>query len=248
MSQTSSARIQNLGDTYARSIGYDGTKARIAIPQLDLNATGDTFATVDATQTLTNKTLTTPVIASLQQSASGGTISMPTVASGSTATLATTADITSAISGIDNSNLVDVATAMYEQSRMDRLLNYLEGWIGVGDLNMNDICSVVDYAGKSFACLFRNVNGVVSMEVKEYPNDCEITSITAIKEAGAERSAVAYTTNDETYTFTPTATEIGNYVSGSDIRITFDDNTYVDVPIDKVLFNGWCVYADPLSE
>ena len=86
--------ITNLGDISAHSIAYDTTKAAIALPQV---TAADTFATLDAQQTLTNKTLTSPVIASLKQASSGGTINMPTVASGSTATLATTADVASAV-------------------------------------------------------------------------------------------------------------------------------------------------------
>ena len=55
-------------------------------------------------QTLENKTLEEPVIASLKQSSSGGTINMPTVASGSTVTLATTTDIASIANMVDTNN------------------------------------------------------------------------------------------------------------------------------------------------
>ena len=78
--------ITNLGAVKAQSVAYDNTKAAIAIPQV---STADTFTTLNATQTLTNKTLTTPVIASLKQASNGGTINMPIVASDETATLAT---------------------------------------------------------------------------------------------------------------------------------------------------------------
>ena len=93
--------ITNLGAVKAQSIAYDATKAAIAIPQV---STADTFTTLGAEQTLTNKTLTTPVIASLKPSSSGGTINMPTVASGSTATLATTTDISSATTNVITTN------------------------------------------------------------------------------------------------------------------------------------------------
>ena len=56
MSQTT---ITSLGATRATSIAYDSTHGAIAIPQV---SSADTFATLDATQTLTNKTLTTPTL------------------------------------------------------------------------------------------------------------------------------------------------------------------------------------------
>ena len=89
--------ITNLGAVKAQSIAYDNTKAAIAIPQV---STADTFTTLNATQTLTNKTLTTPVIASLKHSSTGGTILIPTVVSGQTKELATLSDITTATSNM----------------------------------------------------------------------------------------------------------------------------------------------------
>ena len=58
-------------------------------------------ATTTTEQTFENKTLTAPIIASFKQSMNGGTINMPTVASGETKTLATTDDV----NNIDTSNL-----------------------------------------------------------------------------------------------------------------------------------------------
>ena len=58
----------------------------------ETTADTDIIATTKLAQTLENKTLTTPVIASLKQSSSGGTINIPAVASG-TDTLALASDI-----------------------------------------------------------------------------------------------------------------------------------------------------------
>ena len=133
------------------------------------------IVTETGTQTLTNKTLTTPEIASIKNSSA--TITVPST----TGTLALTSDVTSATAGIVTltgeqtlSNktlnnpkiativnggsaitvpstigtlalLSDVNTAVNAQKgRIDRLLNYLEKWISVGNLSMADITESVD--------------------------------------------------------------------------------------------------------
>ena len=69
------------------------------VPISGVNGGGPVYLdSVDSTATLSNKTLTTPVIASLKQTSNGGTINMPTVASGSSVTLATLDDIPSSSS------------------------------------------------------------------------------------------------------------------------------------------------------
>ena len=161
MSQTT---ITSLGATRATSIAYDSTHGAIAIPQVSsaytfatLDATqtltnktlttptltdgtrnltmptlsaNDVLVSADATQTLTHKTLTTPVIASLLQASNGGAITLPTVASTDTATLATTDDISNADSAL--------------KGVLDRLIDYLANWINVGNLSMSDIRTTVD--------------------------------------------------------------------------------------------------------
>ena len=133
------------------------------------------IVTETGTQTLTNKTLTTPEIASIKNSSA--TITVPST----TGTLALTSDVTSATAGIvtltgeqtlSNKTLTnpkiativnggsaitvpstigtlallsDVNTAVNAQKgRIDRLLNYLEKWISVGNLSMADITESVD--------------------------------------------------------------------------------------------------------
>ena len=95
--------IINLGDTRAISIAPDSAHSKIMVPELNSQ---NTFAVLSAEQTLGNKTLMNPVIASLKQSSSGGTINMPTVASGSSATLATTTDIPSNMVSTDGAQTI----------------------------------------------------------------------------------------------------------------------------------------------
>ena len=90
--------------------------------------TSGTLATTGNQETLTNKTLTTPVIASLYQAVGGGLISLPTTSTA--VTLATTANLNA-----DSSELKTV---------LNNLLNYMQNWISVGNLSMSDIRSTVD--------------------------------------------------------------------------------------------------------
>ena len=71
--------------------GQPASDSHLNVPEH--TAAQDYIATTELAQTLNNKTLVTPVIASLKQASSGGTINMPTVASGESATLATTTDL-----------------------------------------------------------------------------------------------------------------------------------------------------------
>ena len=99
--------ITNLGAVKAQSIAYDNTKAAIAIPQV---STADTFTTLNATQTLTNKTLTTPVIASFKQASNGGTMNVPSVAVGLTESLATSSQLIAATGNMVTTNTAQTIT------------------------------------------------------------------------------------------------------------------------------------------
>ena len=83
----------------------------------DFNATLSTLA---GTETLTNKTLTTPTIASILNS--GATLTVPST----TGTLALASEVNA------------------QKDRIDRLVGYLESWINAGSVTMSDIRSVVD--------------------------------------------------------------------------------------------------------
>ena len=72
------------------------------------------------TQTLTNKTLITPTIASIANG--DAVITMPSVSG----TVALNADLTSL------------------SERFDRLLTYLEDWVEVGNITMEDVKTVVN--------------------------------------------------------------------------------------------------------
>ena len=90
--------------------------------------TSGTLATVGNEETFTNKTLTTPVIASLYQATGGGLISLPTTST--PVTLATTANL--------NADSTELKTVL------NNLLEYLRNWISVGNLSMSDVRSTVD--------------------------------------------------------------------------------------------------------
>ena len=77
------------------------------------------------TQTLTNKTLITPTIASITNGEA--VITMPSVSG----TVALNADLTSL------------------SERFDRLLTYLEDWVEVGNITMEDVKTVVNGADAS---------------------------------------------------------------------------------------------------
>ena len=79
-----------------------------------------TLSTLAGTETLTNKTLTTPTIASILNS--GATLTVPST----TGTLALVSEVNA------------------QKDRIDRLLDYLEAFISAGNLSMSDIKSAVD--------------------------------------------------------------------------------------------------------
>ena len=127
---------------------------------ITLPSTTGTLATLGGTETLTGKTLTSPVISSITNG--NATITLPST-TGTLATIAGTETLTNktltepTIATIKNgaatitvpstSGTLALASEMNDQKgRIDRLLDYLEGWIGVGNVNMNDIKDEVDPA------------------------------------------------------------------------------------------------------
>ena len=81
---------------------------------------GGGLVTENGIQTLTNKTLTTPTIASILNSSA--TITVPSTSG----TLALQAEVVA------------------QKERIDRLLDYLESWINAGSLSMSDVKASVD--------------------------------------------------------------------------------------------------------
>ena len=160
---TTSYKITNLGDISAHSIAYDTTKSAISVPQL---TSTDTFATLDAQQTLTNKTLTTPVIASFRNASGNGLITAPAASS---ATTLATLELAEAFTGIktlttpiltDGTHTLTMPTLTDDRviattddlsnadrnlkTVLDNLIDYLQNWINVGNLSMSDIRTTVD--------------------------------------------------------------------------------------------------------
>ena len=118
---------------------YSGTTSTT----LTLPTSTDTLVGRKTSDTLENKTLTTPVIASLRQASTGGLISLPTATSAET--LATQSYVTNALNDKDYDN--DVAHDSLVKV-VDRLVTYLQTWINVGNLTMADIRTNVDSQDK----------------------------------------------------------------------------------------------------
>ena len=157
--------ITNLGAVKAQSIAYDNTKAAIAIPQV---STADTFTTLNATQTLTNKTLTTPVIASLKHSSVGGTIEIPTVVSGETKTLATLSDITTATSNMVTTDTTQNITAQKTFTALPQFRTSQNGLITIPDGQGRDeivLCeSTQELRNKTLNSAILNVPVIASLK------------------------------------------------------------------------------------
>ena len=127
--------ITNLGYIKARAITYDDTTADIVIPPVE---TSDTFVTEGLQQILLNKTLTTPVIASLKQASNGGTINMPTVSSGQTKTLATTSDLPTLP---NNMATTDTAQTLESKTLTTPVIASLKQASNGGTINMPTVAS-----------------------------------------------------------------------------------------------------------
>ena len=246
------ATIINLGAITADSIrsGVQETEG-IYIP--NIFTSGDTFATLNAEQTLTNKTLTAPVIDTIITE-DGGEVVIPEVFSGNRITLATTDDVSAAAVNMDTSSLVDVGTVNYEIGRIDRLLTYLENWISVGNLTMTGITNAVNYDDKEFAAIVKITNGVVYLYIKKMPwnnynNQINISTITAIKEEGGEAQSISFTSTSTPtvlyiYTFADSYTTMSGY-HDNHITFNFADGRTFEVNKDDFLTNGYVLLATP---
>ena len=118
----------------------DGKFRNAAGAEITLPATAGTLATIGGQEELTQKTLTEPVIASMRVSSSNANL-LSTPAITQAETIATESFVTNAINSKDaendtaHNNLVDV---------VDRLVTYMQNWISVGNINMNDVRAAVD--------------------------------------------------------------------------------------------------------
>ena len=158
------------------SIAYDTSKSAISVPQL---TSTDTFATFGAEQTLTNKTLTSPIIASLRNASSNGLI---TILSSATATTLATLELAEAFTGVktltspvltDGTHNLTMPTLTADKvivtaddlSNADRniknllgnRIDYLANWINVGNLSILDTV-LSGYNQNNFGTKFRGYN------------------------------------------------------------------------------------------
>ena len=129
---TGTQTLENKTLTTPEIASIKNSSATITVPSTtgtlaltsDVSTATAGIVTETGNQTLTNKTLTTPTIASFKNGSA--TITSPS----STGTLALTSDVSTAVNA--------------QKDRIDRLLNYLEKWINVGNLSMADIKTSVN--------------------------------------------------------------------------------------------------------
>ena len=131
MSQSTTYKVTVLENVSLKTPKITDNKVKSSTDKdITLPAEG-TLATIDGSETFTNKTLTTPSISSIING--NATLTLPTT----TGTVALTSDIT-------NSSDTLTAAVNAQKDRIDRLLNYLSTWINVGNLTMSDIKTAVD--------------------------------------------------------------------------------------------------------
>ena len=129
--------------------GESGSEVSINVPSAagtlaltsDVTSATSGMVTLSGTQTLTNKTLTEPIIGVIKNGLSGSEVSI-TVPS-TAGTLALTSDVTSAQSTLSSS-----VTAL--STKLDRLLTYLENWASVGNLSMSNVRTFVNSSTATF--------------------------------------------------------------------------------------------------
>ena len=229
--------ITNLGAITADSITHSGTgNTAITIPSV---STADTLATLNAEQILTNKTLTTPVIDSITTE-DGGSISLPTVASGSTATLATTNYVEDELSFLNNNIQNSGITAQIQMNRIDRLLSYLENWISVGNLSMSGVSNYANYGdGVDFGV--KNVMGpsMVNFAVDVIPSGASISKITFTGKVNEE--ITEFTTNNNVISFDLGTIDLTSSNMIVNCKITLSNGQYIsNVPIILFTVLGFC--------
>ena len=119
-----------------------GTLALASEVQALESSAASTYATISTAQTLTNKTLTEPKIAVIKNGESGSEVSI-TVPS-SAGTLALTSDISSAQSTLNSSISANASDISALNTKLGRLLDYLEAWISCGNLSLVGVKNYVN--------------------------------------------------------------------------------------------------------
>ena len=109
----------NFKNSSENVITLPSTSGTLALTS-DITTATAGIVTETGTQTLSQKTLTEPIISSIKKGSA--TLTLPSTSG----TLALAADVNA------------------QKERIDRLLNYLEKWINVGNLTMSDIKTSVN--------------------------------------------------------------------------------------------------------
>ena len=119
-----------------------GTVALLSDVEAVSSSAASTYATISTAQTLTNKTLTEPIIAVIKNGESGSEVSInvPSTAG----TLALTSDISSASSTLNSSISANAADITAINTKLERLLDWLEAWVSCGNLSLSGIKAYVN--------------------------------------------------------------------------------------------------------
>ena len=187
-------------------------------------AIDSTVATLTGSQTLTNKTLTSPVISSISNT---GTLTLPT----STGTVALTSDISLSTLSVTSTaaelNILDGVTATTTE------LNYVDGVTSAIQTQLDAKLALA--GGTMSGAIAMGTNKITDMgdptanqdaATKAYV-DTQTSSIVTTTDIAGDTGTDTVTLGSDTLTFSGTATEITTAVTDNTVTISLPDNVTV---------------------
>src|SRR5210317_1168318 len=201
---------------------FDGT-GDITIASTDLSDTASIVLTT-ASQTLTNKTLTSPVISTISNT---GTLTLPT----STGTVALTSDITLSTLSVTSTaaelNILDGVTATTTE------LNYVDGVTSAIQTQLDAKLALA--GGTMSGDIAMGTNKITGMgdptanqdaATKAYV-DTQTSSIVTTTDIAGDTGTDTVTLGSDTLTFSGTANEITTAVTDNTVTISLPDNVTI---------------------
>ena len=187
-------------------------------------AIDSTVATLTGSQTLTNKTLTSPVISSISNT---GTLTLPT----STGTVALTSDISLSTLSVTSTaaelNILDGVTATTTE------LNYVDGVTSAIQTQLDAKLALA--GGTMSGAIAMGTNKITGMgdptanqdaATKAYV-DTQTSSIVTTTDIAGDTGTDTVTLGSDTLTFSGTATEITTAVTDNTVTISLPDNVTI---------------------
>jgi len=187
-------------------------------------AIDSTVATLTGSQTLTNKTLTSPVISSISNT---GTLTLPT----STGTVALTSDISLSTLSVTSTaaelNILDGVTATTTE------LNYVDGVTSAIQTQLDAKLALA--GGTMSGAIAMGTNKITDMgdptanqdaATKAYV-DTQTSSIVTTTDIAGDTGTDTVTLGSDTLTFSGTATEITTAVTDNTVTISLPDNVTI---------------------